>query len=588
MSKIETNSTEKIGYRSLYLERSGEHAHELVDSLLNPPELPLSDAEAVKVLDFEGGLYSTLIGDLGSIGSILREKPEESQDAPLFFAEAFLKREISVENLSVPLDLPLFESHHEVYKWIVEMTRIGEISLADLRELSKQSTAFYRRSISDSLLNNVDYAEEDVEAMPIVLDARRVANEIQAYTAVREYLLELRTIYKEGGNRTDGAKRAVIDVYLAKTNTVISEQIIYADYLMQQFSLLDNDIAAAMAMTLIPDGLRSAMQDPDTKKRLLKRLDYIRNGMGIDNGVASPVSDRLYDQSVEQSREAGMYSDEERLVLKKTMLQPDEMVAIYTQVLQKAGMLSAEDSSTWNPDRKTRASDGLYQVVHDPAKPHSFAVNGESGVYKIPTVERSIYEAMVVGGAHELKHIDQSEADREVGRTIKLSNLKGKRVSGLREAGANATQRLAERKWFGITTPISLTYVRALQVLGEGGSIGDAAKTFFIEKRQVDPEQSAIKAADEAADRVLRLVRKGGIGSQALVYAEESILEDELRGSDPEVIARATAVTSFDLVDQVRLHKYGLLPNIGGTKTIDWLSLVQEAVQPYIDKALQH
>jgi len=72
-----------------------------------------------------------------------------------------------------------------------------------------------------------------------------------------------------------------------------------------------------------------------------------------------------------------------------------------------------------------------------------------------------------------------------------------------------------------------------------------------------------------------------------MAYAEEIILDYELRDSSPEVKARAFAVTSLDLVDQVRLHKYGLLL-MANNQGINLSDVIMTEFEPYIDKALSN
>lgn len=92
--------------------------------------------------------------------------------------------------------------------------------------------------------------------------------------------------------------------------------------------------------------------------------------------------------------------------------------------------------------------------------------------------------------------------------------------------------------------------------------------------------------ARKAAEKVLCLIRKGGISFQPLVYIEESILAYELKGQSADKQKRATVVTSFDVVDQVRLHEYGLLPEIPQDISHDWSTIILRVMQPYINRAL--
>lgn len=577
-------SNEHIGYNSLYLERSGEQTLALVDKLLAKSEFPLSDKDHDEALCFEAGLMATHLGRFGTIESILRLKTDENQIAPLFFGEAFVQGEVQSSNGQTTI--PQSSTQREAYTWLAMAANNPEFESTLLINFAGQSEEYYKKSVVRSLETDSAILAKDIDVMPIVLNSQVLADSIQSYDELRNYLLELRTIYKEGGIRLDGAKRAIVDVYLAKTNAVITGNIICADYLLDQLRLLDNSLAAAMAITLIPDTLRNAIQNPETKARLYQRFDYLRNGMGTREGKSSPFSDKLL-LGIENDvvKKDGIFTDEEQQILCTTMIDPLVIQTIFTEILSQAEILSSEDPTTWSPKRTIRAKDQLYQVVINPLL-KSFGNDGQSGVFKVPSEPRSLYDVMVIGGSHELEHLDQSEADMLVSQTIQLAALKGKRVAGIREAGANMTQRAAEQSWFGESKPFSLTYVKALEALEGGNGLGVAARAFFNAKRTNSKNNSIRADAREAADRVLRLIRKGGISSQPLVYVEESILVHELKGQSADKQKRATAVTSFDLVDQVRLHEYGLLPEIPQGINHDWSTIVLRVMQPYINQAL--
>lgn len=59
----------------------------------------------------------------------------------------------------------------------------------------------------------------------------------------------------------------------------------------------------------------------------------------------------------------------------------------------------------------------------------------------------------------------------------------------------------------------------------------------------------------------------------------------ELDGADAEVISRAGAITCIDFVDQLRFHRYGLLPDVASERH-DWAGLVFQEFIPDIEEAL--
>jgi hypothetical protein len=148
------------------------------------------------------------------------------------------------------------------------------------------------------------------------------------------------------------------------------------------------------------------------------------------------------------------------------------------------------------------------------------------------------------------------------------------------DGSANMRQRKAEEELFGYRRSYADTYASALRAIESGGSIGDATKTFYKAKRSTMPDTSPQAAAKEAADRVFRLVR-GGINSQPMVYAEESIIVNELSKASVAAQQRALAVTGLDLVDQVRLHTFGLL-DVPAGGSIDWTTYIRDEVVHYM------
>lgn len=536
---------EYAGYEGPYLKRSGVDALEIVEKLTEPPEFSLSDEERGEAYAFENQLYEYQIRDGHTIEDILRRHQDERTIAPQFFPEAN-------EEILTP---------------------------AQLRALAKESAEFFKKEVADAIVTGEPVDEAILDHDMIALDPQKVMAMMEDITSVRQYLLELRRQYKEphqGGTSLDGAKRSLVDIYLAKVNTFVASSMVSTDVLIRQSERIDDEVTATTAKELLSERMRG----PD----VVQRLDYLRNGMGLTSeGGHSAVSHTLEAStrpSVEQIE--ARFTTEERQTLGQTMLEPDDIVIIMSAILDRAGMLSSEPSETWNPDRSNRAEDGLFQVVKNPSAA-TFAVDGRSGVYKAPTEARSLYDLLIIGGFHELEHINQAQADVLLGQHIRLARLRGKRIGMLAESGANVEHQAAEKEWFGISTATALTYPKALQVLEAGGSLLDAAHAFYEEKRQLTPDLSSETVAREAADRVLRLIR-GGRSSLSLSYAEGDAFVEGLADADETLRQRAGSITSFDFVDQLRLHKYGLIPE--GSEAIDWSVHIEAILQPLIDEAL--
>lgn len=579
----ETQHSESL--QNIYLERSGKGSRFLAETLLEPPLDPLNELEKHEVQQFEAELCEYQLDETLTIKSLLNTWKGEALEAPHFFADAFLKGEVHAEGLEGALRQ--FDSPEDVYAWLAQAALDKTVDPAVLRDLAKQSATFYITEASQALLREAEPPIGLMERMPIVLDPEKSLQYATAELKAREYLLALRGEYDVHEHKVPGAKRALVDIYLKRINGLIASDIPVLEYLIQQSELIDDSESVVSAYLAMPAGLCGAVSNPEQRVILNKRLDFLRNGIGTDaDGHASAVAEEVFttpESLSSQENAPPLFTLEQRDALMNTEVEPEQMRELFTEVVRDANLLSSEDAETWFPGRGHRAADGLFQVVFNPTK-NNFAVNGVDGVLQVPKGPRSLYDVIVVG-IHELTHINQTQADRALGEELQIGEIKGRRVSMLRETGANISQRQAERILFGVSKPVQLTYARAIQTVEAGGNMFDAAKAFFQEKSRIYPEMPKVTAAKEAADRVMRLILAGGANSQPMAYAEENIMNEELRDATPEVRARATMATSLDLDDQERLHRFGLL-TLPEDNTTDWMGIMIDKARPYIDRAI--
>jgi hypothetical protein len=580
-----SNTNTQEGYNGIYLERSGRDSRVMAETLVEPPELPLDDSQKQEVYGFEGYIRSYGIEAGLNIGDVILSHKDEMVTAPRFFAKAFLDGKIDIPKTHG--NAIEFSSPEDVYKWLAKGVQELTVDEPTLLRMSKDSVGYYKRSIAESLIKGEPPELIVMDNMPIVLNPEETIIDALSALQARQFLRQLHRDYKEGGNRLDGAKRAIIEVYLAKVNSLAVGDITTLDYLVEQANLIGDNNTAEAASGIIPPSIRQALGSDNS--RTIKRLDYLRNGMGLDSEGHATVVDNAITQTRSQPEfgpdtEPPLFTPQQCEKLKKYKINPQQMVEIYSRVLQQAGLLSSEDPSAWYPKRANRAADNLFQVVINPNN-DTFVTNGGNGSFKVASEERSLFDVIVVGGFHELEHVNQAQADFKFGEKLKIAKNKGKRVNMLRESGANYKQREAERALFGQSKPLSFAYAEALKVIDNGGNLFEAAQAFYNEKKRVDHYANQSEIAEEAADRVLRLIRFGGFNSQPLAYVEGTILDHELRGASVEVKSRALAVTCLDLVDQVRLHKYDLLPNVEEQR-VDWTRIILKEVDPYIIKAL--
>lgn len=578
-----TNINKQLeGYNGIYLERSGIDSAALTQTLIERPTMPLDDEQKAEAYGFERQLGAYELREGVTFADVLRQHKGEDVVAPYFFADAFVSGAIDAPE---GVDMPEFYSSDDVYRWLAGSVSEKRIQPSVLTALAEQSSGVYAHKMTTALVTGSQLSEKETECRSIVVEPETFGQTSLDLQKARQLLLEYRTIYAKNTPGLDGAKRAFVDIYLGKVNSLLAADIPAINYLAVQSKLIDDKAMQQAATDIMPKGLRSVLQSPKYRDSTLRRLDYVRNGMGINKeGHASVVAKEVRPIDSFEKNDT-LFTPEQREKLQNYMVEPEKMQAMFMSILAGANMLSSEPSETWSVGRSHRAADELFQVVINPTK-KTFAVDGRSGAYKVASIPRSLYDIIVVGGAHELTHINQAEAGLLLSEQLLLADLKGKRISILSETGANMNQRATEQELFGSSKPIVMTYARALQALELGKGREGATEAFYKEKLDAFPGINPKIAASEAVDRVLRITRKGGLSSQPMVYAEESIMIDELQNTTLAMQERASAITSIDLVDQVRLHQYGLLPDLQKT-AIDWMPLVLKELEPYIKDALR-
>lgn len=466
---------------------------------MRPPERPLNEAQKAEVRQFEADMLAMRVEIGVTLEDALKTPMAEASVAPLFFAEGLMNGDVQIEGV----DLPQFSSPEEAYRYIME----SNLDKNQLRELSKKSTEVYKQKAAVALVEGRPIEDTTIEARPIVPDPADFIKKMTDLESARKILLDWKKAAPRGSD-VDDAKIAYVAIFLAKIDSQLATGIPMVGTLHEQ-ALTIGDYSTEQAVErLVSPVILRAMEGDDSKKRLFRRLDFLRNGIGYtDEGKATGVSAEVETGTAEPAR-GGMFSLEQLRYMKETMVEPEDMRRLFESILAKAGMLSSEDYTTWTPGRTHRASDGLFQVVINPSKA-TFAVDSTSGTYIAASEPRSLYDVMIVGGFHELQHINQALADDAVGKTTKIAGIKGKRISGLREAGANMCERWATKELYGYEKPYADTYASALRALESGGSMGDAIKAFYDAKLRAMPDTNKMAAAKEATDRVLRLVRGG-------------------------------------------------------------------------------
>jgi hypothetical protein len=567
---------------SIYLERSGKHSRAYAEKLLEAPEHPLSVEEAAEALEYEASICEFVVDEDLTLEKLIKSRKSE---APRFFGTAFLKNEVHIDGLEG--QLRQHRTTEDVYTWLAQSALDKSITPAQFRELARQSREYYIAEVQQALLLDQDPDTSVFDSMSIAIEPEKILAYARADEAAREFLLQERALYSSADTGVNGAKRAFVDVYTKHINGMYSADIKILQILLEQSQLISDTETAEDAYAGLPSTLRNILATPASRQSLYKRIDYLQNGIGYrEDGTATAVDYQVFAEPESNAGEKNskpLFTLEQREKMQNLMMSKEEIREVYEAILKDAGLLSSESPDTWVPPKRGhRAADGLFQAVINPNK-RTLSADGTDGVVLTPNGSRSLYEMLTVGG-HELTHLNQNQADLALSRTLRIGAIKGRRVSMLRETGANLVQRELENDLFGQSKPVAYAYARALQVFEAGGTVFEATKAFYNEKLKSGITTDKIKLANEAADRVLRL-GKTGSNSQPMSYAEENIMNAELAGAPLDVKARATKITTLDLDDQLRIHTFGLLPELA-QNDIDWVPLLMKHMKPYIDKAL--
>ena len=273
-------SNEILGYNGFYLERGGVHGVEMIEKLLQPPERPLSDEEKDEAYAFSEEIFTHQIETGEPVEDVIRNQKDED-DAPLFFSQAFLENKITFPEHAQET-VPDFNSANDVYVWLARSIENSTLTPSELREIAKQSGIYYREQIADRLAADEPLPPELLDMKSLVLEPVEFIEAAGSIAQVREYLLQLRESYKEDRGNLEGAKRALIDTYLARVNKEVVDTVSIADTLYEQSVLIQDESTAVASMLAIPSGFRGVMENDDSKARLFQRLDFMRNGLGIN------------------------------------------------------------------------------------------------------------------------------------------------------------------------------------------------------------------------------------------------------------------------------------------------------------------
>lgn len=518
-----------------------------------PERVVLTESEQQEALAFEHQLFDLPLGIDESedgikertIGDALTDFKLDDRQCPPFFLGYFLQNnDITVKNGDGETYVaPRLDTEEDVKRWISQSATTN-LPKGVLQSLAKKSQDFFANQAIERLVQGNEDPIDDRYNL-INIDPATTVTQLHDYLRARNILKRESVLLSEDASNLGNAKRAILEIYTAKVNNCIADYLPRAARIVEQaqydrdgYEPLLSEMIKAMPKTLawlILEGVdrRSLLQ------RFEHRLDLLRNGLAnAPSKLSSAVAAELVDYTpatAEQSQPVEpLFSEEEIGILKKTIISPENGELFIRALLDKKGYHD-------------------WPVVPNPNKT-TYEVSRSNRKFLNSTVDRSAWQLLVVGMIHEPIHVEQKVNDDSLADVIKIASVGGKRSGGIREEGAMSEQRSVEDIFMGeqIRRP-NLQYARAIHVLQQGGGPICAVERFVDNDL---PDADKVRAA---VDRVIRLIRKGE-NTQPMVYAEGYLLNKSLQSLEQQYPEVGVNHTTFDIPDQLRLARFGLLP----------------------------
>ncbi|HSX43934.1 MAG TPA: hypothetical protein VLE69_01375 [Candidatus Saccharimonadales bacterium] len=573
----------------LYQPRAGEYLEHFIDILSSPPDRELTHEQKQAFIEFENGLMAGVASEFSQSQHSFKLEGEE---LPLNELED--QTSYSQERAQLSLDYFLTEAGQDDLTRlnILDSPVLDKVELAklirskaiyvpkeDLKKLQVDSEEYVDNQIVEAIAEGREI--ESPERIVVFSDGTKLVRRAKGMWAYKDFLKTVNRELsqdKDAPNNLLAAKQSVLRMYRRKVNSFLAG--LEPDLLdfWRQLEAMEDDhhkavLQETVSMVWPPIDRVDTDQNSPSMKRFIVRLDRIRNGVSLDDrSKYTAISRELEDffankkQDPETEIPQPVFSSKEISALDDIFFDADDMQAFCKFLLEAVGKLSDEPDESYDPDRPTRAKDGKWQVpIRKDVK--SMSAEDPPGALSIPIkFKRSLTKStppvgVIPGSLHEIMHIFQNDNYRNNTRGLKLGQLmKGKRSIVLREAGALDIERRVQQRLFGRQRPNNAHHLRAIKALENGGTEIDAIKAFFDSYKHSSPEATLKSAAAAAVRGVKRTARrKGGFDSQALNYAESTLVFLSAQNLNEETRNLIFGEGAFGLDDLCELHRFGLL-----------------------------
>jgi hypothetical protein len=572
----------------LYQRRAGEYLEHFVDILSSPPDRELTHEQKQAFIEFENGLMEGVASEFSQRQlsfkaeeelplNELEDQTSYSQDRAQLSLDYFLTEagQDDLTKLNV-LDDPVLDKV-ELAKLI--RSKAIHIPKEILKKLQVDSEKYVDNQVAEAIAEGREI--ESPERIVVFSDGTKLVRRAKGMWGYKDFFKTVNRELnkdKDDANNLLVAKQSVLRMYRKKINSFLAAlEPDLLDFWRQLEAMEDDHHKAVLQETVSMVWPPIDRVDTDQKslsmKRFIVRLDRIRNGVSLDDrskytAIGRELEDFFNNGKPDPETEIPqpVFSPEEISVLDDIIFDAKGMQDFCKFLLGHVGKLSVEPDDTYDPDRPTRAKDGKWQV---PIRQDVESMSAEDppGALSIPfKFKRSLTKrtppvGVIPGSLHEIKHIFQNDNHRNNTRGLKLGQLmKGKGSGVLREAGALDVERRVQQRLFGRQRPNNAHHLRAIKALENGGTEIDAIKAFFDSYRQSNPEATLNSAATAAVRGVKRTARrKGGFDSQALNYAESTLVFLSAQNLSEETRDIIFGEGAFGLDDLCELHRFGLL-----------------------------
>lgn len=566
----------------LFSARNGAHVQACIETILNSSEVERTEAEKTELTQFAEGLFEGSYQDLEAGVSQNLEAihtTETKTHRQSYYLDYFLT-EKGKADLAL-LGLPQDASEEVIVQTLTDVSYIsGRLETKTRKQISHRSVSWHKHTLAEHLLDDPteEAGFEAYRKVEVNYNPDKLLGKIDELRRYRRFYGRLKRQLR-GGDQTDGsvdAKQALLAVYTGRVNHLLTEMYPVALSLAQQLQRstpsdqIDLWINRLSSVAPFIAEVYDAVDATEREQTLARRFDFIRNGVA-DSGGLTPLSDEIRTfLGKEQSTQTleGLIPPDVLAEMDATTWDAEQLKGFLEAVLEDWGKLSAEQVS-WDvvDKREGFAPDGLYQVIISPKK-NNLEVLSAKRVMVVPDkFKRTLTSAYPAGAlpvsAHELAHVLQSFADRELGKAIPLAKIKGRRFATLREAGGLYQEQVMQAVYFGRTRPTNPHYARALEAKLSGANNMQVVRAFY--DSYVDtldsPDEEALQVARQlAVDRAMRLYREAGYNTQPLDYIEQGLIANELLDLPHDQInSLIIGGSSFNLHDSALLHRVGLL-----------------------------